>query len=473
MDSTENTADGKGITIRFEKSAEQTIGGVTKITGMVRAKYLIPIIDDLDLQANPRSSKTGQVTSAIQESISQDTDLFPFKTKGILLAAAKYKRGDHGRITVFFGDRSVEGILDGGHNTLAIGLFILSRALVHAGLPIPRGQQTWGEFKGLWTEHRDAIKTYQRDVRKSEDGTPSPASDASEDDLSFYVPMELLVPSNQNDSLCVSEFKNNLLEICEARNNNAELTSGAKANQKGYFDDLRRALELRNPRVASKVEWKTNDGGSIKVQDIVALTWIVLRVLDPVVDEDGRRMDPPSPQNLYSGKGACLKKFDQFMGSPEVTNQPSGDYKAELTSVKVRRAFDLAAQIPELYDLIFERFPAMYNHAGGSYGSITAVKKLNESRSKVTPFGGDSVDVLSPDGFIMPLVFGLTKLVDPVEVAWKQDPREFLNANLQAIVGRFSQVLSPCDYDPQKVGKAAMSYNTVADAYTMALAGLI
>ena len=125
MDSTENTADGKGITIRFEKSAEQTIGGVTKITGMVRAKYLIPIIDDLDLQANPRSSKTGQVTSAIQESIRQNTDLFPFKTKGILLAAAKYKRGDHGRITVFFGDRSVEGILDGGHNTLAIGLCLL------------------------------------------------------------------------------------------------------------------------------------------------------------------------------------------------------------------------------------------------------------------------------------------------------------------------------------------------------------
>lgn len=50
--------------------------------------------------------------------------------------------------------------------------------------------------------------------------------------------MELIVPTDPDDRMCVTEFRNNLLEICEARNNNAQLTTGTKANQKGYFDTL-------------------------------------------------------------------------------------------------------------------------------------------------------------------------------------------------------------------------------------------
>lgn len=44
--------------------------------------------------------------------------------------------------------------------------------------------------------------------------------------------MELIVPTDPDDRMCVTEFRNNLLEICEARNNNAQLTTGTKANQK-------------------------------------------------------------------------------------------------------------------------------------------------------------------------------------------------------------------------------------------------
>ncbi|MBB2955284.1 hypothetical protein FHX77_000687 [Bifidobacterium commune] len=474
----------EGIVLRFEQSVQQTIGETSKIAGMARAKYLIPLIDKLDLQANPRSSKEGRVTNAIQESIEDDVSLFPFKTKGILLGASDYELLERGRVRVFFDNTNIEGILDGGHNTLAIGLLILRRALDFTGKKIPRGPKTWREFKILWSEHRNDIQKYQEAVRKNEDGTVSNPQVAG--DLSFYVPLELLVPADPDDDICVDAFRHNILEICEARNNNAELTAGAKANQKGYFEDLAKLLEYENPAVNSRVEWKTNDGGDVKVADIVALTWIVLRKLPEFgdgsgclsfKDAEGKVIEAPSPQQLYSGKGSCLSIFNRFMSSPNVTGG-TNDYTAELNNPLVYSAFEKAVQIPELYDYIYAHFPDLYNRAHGSYGKIIAVKGLNpESKNtkKYTPFGKQPVEIANPAGFIVPLVYGLTTLikVESDEVIWLQEPKGFLEQNLPKIVAQYKEVFDPCGYDPQKIGKSAMSYTAAENAYKMALFGIL
>lgn len=459
------------VIVRFEKSARQTIEDTTKITGMVKAKYLIPLIDNLDLQANPRNSKIGGVTNAIQDSIKSDPALFPFKTKGILLAASDYEDLDRERVRVIFEDRSIEGILDGGHNTLAIGMYILDQAILAAGLKRSRNIKTWDEFKQVWDKHRNDVHAYQVSLRKSDDGSSEPTG---EPDLSFYVPVELLVPTDPDNMLCVAQFRQNLLEICEARNNNAELTAGAKANQKGYFEELRRRLEEKNPAVASRVEWKTNDGGDIKVQDIVALAWLVLRHIPNVIDENGKEVVPPAPVKFYSGKASCLTLFERFMSSSDVSENRNRDYKQDLRNVQVNKAFELTAELPKYADYIYAKFPEFYNAAGGSYGRINAVKKLNESRvNKVTPYQGEPVQTLSPDGFIAPLVYGLTTLVDPSTMSWREDPQFFLEKNLKSIVADYAQLLGPLNWDPQKVGKAAMSYTSVERSYQMALAGIL
>lgn len=71
----------ENLIIKFDFYSEQTVGKSTKIIGLTKARYLIPIIDGLNLEANPRSAKTGAVTDAIQESIERDVENFPFKTK--------------------------------------------------------------------------------------------------------------------------------------------------------------------------------------------------------------------------------------------------------------------------------------------------------------------------------------------------------------------------------------------------------
>lgn len=460
----------ENVTIKFDFSSEQTVGQITKVTGLIKAKYLIPIIDTLDLKANPRSSKTGPVTTAIQESIEKDAELFPFKTKGILLASSRYERLERNRIKIMPDNFEIEGILDGGHNTLAIGLHILKQSMLSVDKPFPKGEKTWDQFKDLWHENRSDVDAYLEKLRK----------DDSIKDLSFYVPVELLIPRDAEDFSCVEVFNNDLLEICEARNNNVELNISAKANQKGYFDALKSLMEKRNPVLCDRIEWKTNDGGDIKAQDLIALAWIPLALITPVKDENGKVIEPVSANKTYSAKGSCLKQFEKLMASPDVTAKTSADYKRELKNTEVSSAFQITVELPELYDYIYENFPTLYNAADGKYGRITAVKNLNDKRKeKKLPFSNNDIDMLSPEGYITPLVYGLQALMDNKtvnrhkEIVWTQPPMEFLRHNLEKIVKYYSGIINMCDYDPQKVGKNAQSYEQALAGFKMAIAGIL
>ena len=108
------------------------------------------------------------------------------------------------------------------------------------------------------------------------------SKDPSIGDLNFYVPAELLVPCDTDDICVVDFFKNNLLEICASRNNNVELQVSANVNQLGYFTDLQELMRTHNSALCDRIEWKPNDGGDIKVQDIVALAWIPLNLITPM-----------------------------------------------------------------------------------------------------------------------------------------------------------------------------------------------
>lgn len=480
--------DGKKIIIKFDEKSEQVVGSTRKIVGLVRAKYLIPIIDNLNLEANPRSSREGSVTDAIKETINNSPELYPFMSKGILLAASNYQWLERNRMKIITDDTDIEGILDGGHNTLAIGLYILGRALDFNNETMPKKAKTWDDFKKLWIEKREIISLYVDFIHKDKDNK----------EIMFYVPIELLVPSNVDDDDCVISFKNNLLDICAARNNNVQLQLAAKANQRGYFDYLRDLMKKEAPQVYSRIEWKSNDGGDIKVQDLVTLAWIPLNLIDKVrADETGnKQIEPIAPNKLYSSKGACLKQFEKLMSSPDVTIDGDENYKKVLCHSQIESSLRIAVQLPKLYDYIYEKFPELYNKNGGKYGGIKVIKSLNKvnkdklTKAMRTPFfnkdmakykNDDTIEtpgVASPDGFIMPLVYGLQALMKKQgengagEIVWSIDPFPFLEENLEKIVGKYSVILSLCDNDPQKVGKASQSYALALDAFKMAVAGI-
>lgn len=459
---------GKGIIIKFEFRSEQTVADITKMVGLVKAKHLFPVIDGLDLEANPRSSKTGSVTAAIHDSIEQDTNLLPFKTKGILLACSNYEIFERGRVKVWPENREIEGILDGGHNTLAIGIYILERALELQKKSLPRGKKTWGEFKADWERYHDAVSSYLEYLRET-----------GRDDLDFYIPVELLVPKDPNDIGCIDSFRSNLSEICAARNNNVQLQESAKVHQLGFFVDLEKCFERYQPELVSNIQWKPNDGGRIRVEDIIALAWIPLSLTGPFNDDRGKPVNPISPVDIYNHKAACLKQFEKMMYCPDVTIESGSDYKRELRNTEVSSAFRIAVDLPELYDYIFDNFPTLYNKADGNYGNIKSVKGVNEKRKKLTPFFEREIETMSPEGYIVPLVYGLQALMEKKKVGeyskivWKCDPHNFLKENLFKIVKSYKGLFSICDYDPQKIGKSAQSYEQALNGYKMALAGIL
>ena len=111
------------ITLKFQQFDEQTVEAITRIVGFVKASSFVEIIDATeDLSSNPRSSKVGRVTADIQESIQNTPETLPFKTKGVLLATSDYERLERKRFLLNFDHGEVNGVLDGGHNTLAIGM---------------------------------------------------------------------------------------------------------------------------------------------------------------------------------------------------------------------------------------------------------------------------------------------------------------------------------------------------------------
>lgn len=445
------------VTIKFEELAEQTVGGIKRISGFVRARHFITIIDSLDLEANPRSSKIGRVTNAIIDSIETTPQEFPFKTKGVLLGATKFEMLDRGRVRAVFQERDKEGILDGGHNTLAIGLHILRIA----GTPDARIRKArdWATFRDLWSNFEKEVKAFRGAL--SGFGTQEPV----DDELSFLIPVELIVPSDPDDLGIVDQFQSSILEICAARNNNAELVVSAKSNQAGFYDDLKSLLPAD---IASRIEWKVGEGGVVKVSDLIAMAWVPLSRLDPMPTDEGERpVVAPIAQNLYRSKGECLTRFDDLMRLDAVTREHNG--KAELHNPRVLSALKLAADMPAVFDLIESLFPAAYNKADGKYGRIGAVKKLNDNaRPKHSKFAGTSIEVASPDGFLYPLAYGVRELIvqnPDGTVAWTTDPIAFLEKNMLKIAEAYKAVMQAFNWDPQPIGKAPLAYQVVSNAY--------
>lgn len=442
-------------------SSENTIAGIKRYTGFVRGRDLYPLFDHLSLEANPRAAKTGAVTTAIIESLQKTPELFPFKSKGILLGTSNYEALQRNRFELHFEDPASEGVLDGGHNMLGLGLHMLSAVVDEKEI---NGVSLWDEMKELWEENRKSLE------------------DAKEQ-FDFLVPVELLVPSNAEDDQSVQQFEMSVLEICAARNNNAQLTQETKSNKLGFYNEIRERLD---PKIAERVEWKSNEWESsaarpIKVRDLLALSWIPLNKAN---EADLLPLNiSVTPQNIYRNKGECSKQFDRLMLNPQVSEPRDGPIH-ELINDTVGSCFDILADLPKLYDKIYAEFPDAYNSNGYRFGSNPIVKIYDPAKREMakdktayvatqplTPFTNRPAYYRYPDGLIMPLVYGLKGLltVEDGRVVWATDPFKFLDACFNDIAGAYRLVLDMARFDPQKLAKNQASHEFAVGEFEKAL----
>jgi len=441
--------------------ADQAIAGIKRYVGFVRGRDLFPLFDHLSLEANPRAAKTGAVVRDIIESLEKTPELFPFKSKGILLGTADYEPLQRNRFELRINDPDSEGVLDGGHNMLAIGIHMLSSVLDRKALS---KITLWEDMKDAWEENRQLIEGHK-------------------DAFEFLVPVELIVPSDAENTDVVQQFEMSVLEICAARNNNAQLTQETKSNKRGFYSDIKERLDKE---LADRIEWKSNEWDSnetrpIKVRDLLALAWIPLNK----ANEDGLLpLDiSVTPQNIYRNKGECSKQFDKLMEHRDVSEAKDGPIH-ELINDVVASAFDILADLPKLYDKIYEEFPSAYNANGYRFGSSNIVKiydpqKRSNAKDKsgfiltqpTTHFYAKEVYYRYPDGLIMPLVYGLKGLiaVEHGRLAWATNPYKFLDKHLEDIAGAYRLVLDMARFDPQKLAKNQASHEFAVGEFEKAL----
>ncbi len=438
--------------IRFEEVASQTTGDITRVIGFVPSRHAFALFDNPAIDANPRRPKANKVTADILHTLSASPDLFHFKSKGILLGTSSYEALQRNRYQLNFDDPSSEGVLDGGHNMLSIGLHFLSKVM---------GEKEWKKIKE-WDEMLDAWEEYREELNNIRD----------EED--FLIPVELLIPSNDKEDT-IAKFKIAIIDICASRNNNAQLAQEAKANQRGLYDEIKLRFDNADDEFAQRVEWKTNEWEAdtkkaIKVRDLVALAWLPLNVLaDSGFLEGAHRVNPVQ---IYSGKGACSFAYEKLYEDPKVSTRTNvGKY--ELKSTAVGSALDILIDLPWLYDWIIECLPDAYNKNNGKFGRIDAVKMGSFS----TPFYESDVEYKVPDGFVVPLFYGLTALMEVIDgkVTWITDAEEFLEKHFKDIVGGYKMALEMAQFDPQKVAKSEHTYNLAISQFKFAMmnAGLL
>ena len=304
-------------------------------------------------------------------------------------------------------------MLDGGHNLLAIALHILRSALGEDNERTLRGVKRWENVPDVWRENRDKIEKV-----KSE--------------LEFLTPLEVIYP--QEGATGRDNFEDAVLDVARARNNNAELTEETKANKAGFYDAIRESIDSD---LVEQIEWKTNDGGRIKVRDLVALSWIALSRI-----EGNPGKNEFSPVAMYRNKGACVSAYNSLMGSDAISQRAKGEIRV-LKHKGVKSAVAMLKDIPRLFDLIYEEFPVAYNLDVPGFGRVSSVRLWESakagsgdpkylSRPAHTKFYRNECKFDFPDGFIMPLVWALGELMEYKDgkVSWKTDPARFIKKNL-------------------------------------------
>jgi len=430
------------VILKINEPAHQN-HGLRKLLGTVNLSSLVDLLTESNLEANPRLSKTTNVTKDIEESLEKQGELFHFMSKGMLIASSDVKELERNRFRLTFADPELEGILDGGHNALAVGRFIIrtvvnavegEEAAENAVKPI----KNWSTFKEQWDVLLPMIKDNRDKIPES------------------LMPVEVIFPADGPGGF--EFFQDHIIAISAARNNNAQLTSATMANRKGYYEEIKENLDTA---LVDQVEWKSNDGGRIKAPDLVSLALIPLSKLD---NFKASKRVAQSPAVLFSSKGQCVEIFNDLMAEDGVVKDVKGKI-VEIVDPGVKSALALMKDMPRLFDLIYEKMPEAYNGAGGRFGKINEVKRPKTSVKFKTHYYRNPCEYKYGDGYMYPLVYGLTALmkVEEGEVKWITDPDAFVKENLERVMKTFNSMISGQNFDPAKVGKANGAYNVAVN----------
>ncbi|MBA1836092.1 AIPR family protein [Corynebacterium wankanglinii] len=453
------TVDRSAI-LKVEMANDTKVGPLRRITGLVQAKGLIDLITSEDLEANPRRPKRTSITEDIVETLQTAPEMMAFYSKGLLIGCSEVMTRDRDRFQLHFEDPQREGVLDGGHNLMAIALALLNQAGVSDGEL--RKVKFWDQLKDCWNRNYKQVSELKR-----ESDTPT---------LEALVPVEIVAPLDESNDVgdTMAEFNNLIISICANRNQNAQLAAEAIANQSGVFDFLKASLP---EELVNDVTWSTNDNKRIDPRMLVSLAWVSLGEVPTL---ENYNVSPLAPTTAYSGKAESLKRFRELMEAEGATEKTSEGKSYVVIDDFIASAFEMVPEILKCYDIMYKGYKDAYNTNGGAFGRISAVKKSSKGKNVALVSNEVIEHEVPPAGYLMPVVFSLQALLkadmEQQKLVWLTDPVEFFSEpnNLAAVVGAVKPIIEMANWDPTTVGKNAASYNAArAKARTIVLESLL
>ncbi|MGY6464037.1 AIPR family protein [Corynebacterium sp. UMB8791] len=439
---------GRTAVLRIENVNDANIGPLRRLQGTVKTQALIDLIAQEELLANPRRPKQTSITKEILETLQTSPEMMPYFSKGLLIGCSEVEERDRSRYQLHFNDEEREGVLDGGHNLMAIALAVLSA--IGISETTLRKLKYWDQLKECWQKHLRDIEAFKRD--------------GDDPLLETRIPVEIVSPrTDSQEDTGVNEFNNLILSICANRNQNAQLAADAIANQSGVFDYLKASLPQA---FAEEVTWSTNDNKRVDPRLLVSLTWVALSEVPTLEDYN---VQPLPATSAYSSKAEALSRFTKLLEAPGAAEKTDDGKSYVVLDTYIDSAFAMTTQVLECHDIIYKGYKDAYNATGGAFGRIGAVKKASKGKT-ATLYSNEVIEhEVPPTGFLNPVVFSLRALIradkESKALTWLVDPVEFFanKSNLESIIAAVRPIIEMANWNPTTVGKNTAAYNAAYD----------
>ncbi|MDE7474084.1 MAG: hypothetical protein K2M71_00475 [Duncaniella sp.] len=418
---------------------------IQRISSGLSPYHFINLVSIADNKINPRAAKENGITADIRETLETNPALFWLMSKGILIATENCRLLDRDRVELTL-DGEREGIMDGGHNALAIAQYLIRELF-----PDVKMFKTWRECKDFWHKNEEEI------IKRFNDK----GGDAK---FKFSVPIEIVFPADEDGGL--DEYYESISQICTARNTNVQLKQATQDNQVGIYEVLKENLSC-----ADEVIWKSGQAGKIKVEDVISMAVLPLLFLQGKELLPKDRIHTFNPISIYSQKGKCVDFYGEVLRHPSISEKKEDKYI--LKDSLVKSALLMVDDIIKAYDQMYLCFPDIYNKKKNGkqsrFGGISSVdmkkdKDGNYKKYVKVPFltVEEKSKYKYPPAFYIPLFCGIRSLMYVDEVTntlkWRINPStlSFSEPKFKA----YCTHISDHNYDPLKIGKCAGLYET-------------
>lgn len=232
--------------------------------------------------------------------------------------------------------------------------------------------------------------------------------------------------------------------LAAARNTSVQVQDKSIAELEDRFDIIKKTLETEN--YSSRVFFKENDNGDIDVADLLAI--LNLFNIDRYVGMNS------FPINSYSSKKKCIDLY--------ISDHKKYGESGENSYVKMT---DIMLDVFRLYDAIEVNMNKFYRqkNPNGRFGATKGVQVPKVGQIFQSKFLGNELDVISPNGFIYPILGAFRALVGEKDgkYYWKKNPFAVLEKVGPELVESTVSMSRSLGNNPQSVGKDSNIWKTL------------